>query len=222
MLTSTSGIGNFVYSDKLNPGLFSLDSAPFGIPYDMWLATHTLWLIQIPGNVHPMTHYTPDKCATGQSGPVWFLTFSQTKEERTCTIPSDKAILLPVLAGNCVSGVSPDELLDDSKLTECAMEGNDPCCNTASVWIDGREIKNLWSYKTQSSFFNMTIHDRNNLFDYPPGSGKSQTDGIFLFLEPLSVGNHTIQIKTTTFFTDPRKVHFNYSDDLIYHLIIPS
>ena len=79
-------------ADNLNPGVYSKYSKLFGIPCEGWLARWNQWFIEIPTAVNPREHYTPERCATGQSGPVWFLT---GKEERTCTIPAVKAILIP-------------------------------------------------------------------------------------------------------------------------------
>ncbi len=101
IFSTTSFPSIFVYADNLNPGIYS-KSKPFGIPCGDWLARHSQWFIQIPADIHPMEHYTPERCSIGQSGPVWFLTNTLVgNEERTCIIPSGKAILLPTLSGIC-------------------------------------------------------------------------------------------------------------------------
>jgi hypothetical protein len=56
----------------------------------------------IPSAEHPRDHYTPSGCTINQSGPVWFLAdLLSGKAERSCTIPAGKAILVPMLTGNC-------------------------------------------------------------------------------------------------------------------------
>ena len=86
----------------INPGVYSKDSKPFGISYGDWLAKWNQWFIQIPSAVNPREHYTPERCATNQSGPVWFLTdILKGKEERNWMIPEGKAVLLPTLSGVC-------------------------------------------------------------------------------------------------------------------------
>jgi hypothetical protein len=99
-------------------------------------------------------------------------------------------------------------------LTSCAKAGNE--FGTISASIDGKEIKDLESYRTQSPIFNITLQE-NNVLGHTPGSGKAQVDGFFLFLEPLSPGNHTVYTSTNVNIIAPG---FNYDTDLTYHLII--
>ena len=83
IFSSVSSLNIFVNADNLNPGVYSKDSKPFGIPYGDWLAKYNQWFIKIPTTVNPREHYTPDRCATAQSGPVWFLTdILKGKEDR--------------------------------------------------------------------------------------------------------------------------------------------
>ncbi|HEX5187171.1 MAG TPA: hypothetical protein VFV86_09805 [Nitrososphaeraceae archaeon] len=212
IFSNTSFLGHFVYADDLNPGVYSKDSKPFGIPYGEWLEKHTRWLFQVPLDIHPGKNYTTENCASNQSGPVWFLTLNFEKgEQRTCIIPSDKAILLPILAGFCGEW----DLTYMESLTSCAKAGNE--FGTISASVDGKEIKDLESYRAQSPIFNITLQE-NNVLGHTPGSGKAQNDGFYLFLEPLSPGNHTVH--TSTNVNNIIAPGFNYDTDLTYHLII--
>ena len=102
IFSNVSSLNIFVNADNLNPGVYSKDSKPFGIPYGDWLAKYNQWFIQIPTAVHPREHYTPDRCATDSKWPCVVLTdVLKGKEERTCTIPAGKAILMPALSGIC-------------------------------------------------------------------------------------------------------------------------
>jgi hypothetical protein len=110
-------------ADNLNPGIYSKDAKPFGISYGDWLAKWNQWFIQIPKGVNPRENYTSERCATGQSGPVWFLTdILKGKEVRTCTIPAGKAILIPVLSGSCWDDNTDPSLKTEQGLTHCAMQ----------------------------------------------------------------------------------------------------
>ncbi len=216
IFSNSSFLGIFVNADDLNPGVYSKDSKPFGIPYEYWLVKHTQWLIQIPSDVHPMNHFTSERCSTSQSGPVWYLTLNLVgKEQRTCTIPSDKAILLPILAGFCWDNTLDIESMTEQELTTCAMEGNE--YSVISAFVDGKEIKDLKSYRAQSPFFNITVPE-NNIFDFKPGFGKGKVDGFFLFLEPLPPGNHTLHTTTSVF--NPISPEYNYAATLTYTLIV--
>src|SRR5687767_13120841 len=85
-------------ADSINPGVYSKDSSPFGTPYSKWIANWWQWTFSIPAAQHPRDNYNPEKCAANQEGPVWFLADQLGgKEERTCTIPTGKAIMIPLL-----------------------------------------------------------------------------------------------------------------------------
>jgi hypothetical protein len=79
IFSSASSLSIFVNADNLNPGVYSKDSKPFEVPYGDWLARWNQWFIQIPKEVHPRDNYTPERCATDQTGPVWFLVNIQGK-----------------------------------------------------------------------------------------------------------------------------------------------
>ena len=70
--------------------------------YGEWIAKWWNWTLSIPKGEHPRDDFTPEKCSANQGGPVWFLSDQLGgREERTCTIPAGKAILFPLLTGEC-------------------------------------------------------------------------------------------------------------------------
>ena len=60
---------NIVRGDNINPGVYSTQSAPYGIPYQQWMAKYWQWDFSIPKAQHPRDNYTPEKCANGPTGP---------------------------------------------------------------------------------------------------------------------------------------------------------
>jgi hypothetical protein len=64
LLTSFSSV-NLVNGDSINPGIYSTDSAPHGVPYQQWTARFWQWLFSLPAEQHPRENYTPEKCANG-------------------------------------------------------------------------------------------------------------------------------------------------------------
>ena len=87
-----------VQGDTLNKGIYSPQSKPFGVDYKDWTAEWWQWNMGIPKALHPRDNYSAEKCSIHQEGPVWFLPDSLTgKEDRTCSIPFGKAILVPLL-----------------------------------------------------------------------------------------------------------------------------
>lgn len=217
IFSGASSLSIFVNADNPNPGVYSKDSKPFGIPYADWLTKWNQWFIQIPAVVNPREHYTPENCATGQSGPVWFLTdILKGKEERTCTIAAGKAILIPILSGSCWDDNTDPSLKTEQGLTHCATAGNQ--YGLISATLDGRKLKTLDSYRTQSGFFNITV-PKNNVFNNVPGTWKAKVDGFFVFLEPLPAGMHDLH--TTVSVANPIQPSYNYAADLTYHLVVP-
>ena len=54
-----------------------------------------------------------------KGGPVWFLTdvSGSGKEIRSCSIPAGKAVLFPILSGECDYGVSTVKTDSDMRLS---------------------------------------------------------------------------------------------------------
>jgi hypothetical protein len=208
-----------VKADNMNPGIYSKDSSPFGVPYQEWLKRWWQWNMGFPSAEHPRLHYTPSRCTMNQNGPVWFLAHLLSgKEERTCSIPSGRAILVPLLTGNCdADGTTPNAPASESdpSLIQCAKAGNEHGAISAN--LDGRELQKLAEYRTLTGFFNLNV-PKDNVFHNRPGTWRSVNDGFFVFLEPLPVGNHELHLKTNVI--NPIDPSYNYSADLIYHLII--
>ena len=203
-----------ISADSINPGVYSKDSKPYGIPYGDWLAKWWQWTFSIPTAQHPRDAYTPEKCAINQKGPVWFLADQLGgREERTCTIPAGKAIFVPLLVGQCDYG-EPD-VKSDEALRRCAMAGNE--YGVIEATVDGIKLKNLEQYRTQSGFFNIIIPE-DNIYDRRPGTFRALTDGFFVFLEPLPAGKHDVHLKVSVL--NPVEQQYNYNADWTYHLII--
>ena len=209
---SSSGV--FISADSINPGVFSKDSVPYGIPYGDWLAKWWQWTFSIPTEQHPRDEYTPEKCAINQEGPVWFLADQLGgREERTCTIPAGKAIFIPLLVGEC--DYSLPDVKSDEDLRRCAMAGNE--YGVIEATLDGVKLKSLEQYRTQSGFFNITIPE-DNIYGSRAGTFRALTDGFFVFLEPLPHGKHDVHLKVSVL--NPIEQQYNYNADWTYHLII--
>ena len=206
-----------VKADSINPGIYSKDSAPYGAPYGDWIAKWWNWTLSIPKDQHPRDDYTPEKCTINQNGPVWFLADQLGgKEERTCPVPEGKAILIPLLNGEC--GYEVPEVKNDEDMRKCASAGNEYGAIEATV--DGVKLKDLESYRTQSGYFNSSIVE-NNIYNSPAGDYRAFADGYFVFLEPLPAGNHDVNLKVSVL--NPVEPSYNYNADWTYHLnIVPS
>jgi hypothetical protein len=202
------------YSQNNSSAVYSKESTPYGVPYKDWIARWWQWNVGIPSSQHPRDHYTPEKCTVNQNGPVWFIPDILTgKEERTCTIPEGKAILVPLITGECDNSESPRQSDDDLRL--CSTAGDE--YGAISATLDGQKIENLESYRTATDFFNLT-YVKDNIFETPGGTYRGVADGFFVFLKPLSVGNHELQVKSSV--TNPTTPSYNFASEALYHLKI--
>ncbi|MGI0002072.1 MAG: hypothetical protein ACRD42_03225 [Nitrososphaeraceae archaeon] len=205
-LTNVSG-------DSVNPGVYAPNSSPYGTPYEDWIAKWWQWTMSIPVSEHPRDAYTEEKCGVNQEGPVWFLADQLGgREERTCTIPAGKAVLIPLLTGECDYGIP--EVKNDEGLRRCTMAGNE--YGTIDAVVDGVKIKNLEKYRTQSGFFNISI-PKDNIYEAPAGNFRAMADGFFVFLEPLPAGQHEADLKVSVL--NPVESSYNYNADWTYHLM---
>jgi hypothetical protein len=213
LVLAISSITAFTYADSINPGVFSIDSAPYGIPYKEWVTRWWQWHISIPTVDHPWKDSTGEKCTVRQEGPVWFLSDLPGKIELTCTMPAGKAILFPILNGECDYGM--ENMNTDTKVRECAIEGNE--FGVISATIDGVRLQNLEQYRIRSDFFNIRIPE-DNIYDADAGTFKAMVDGFFVFLEPLIPGKHDIHF--TVSVSNPFKPNYDHAKDITYHLIV--
>ena len=209
------------FSDA-QPGfeLFSTESKPYGLTYNEWTARWWQWAISIPKDINPVGDETGKYCGQGQEGPVWFLagTFGGSAE-RSCTIPAGKAILFAPINVECSYAEFPD-LRTESDLRTCAKSGQD-LATEVEVSIDGVKVQNLGNYRVQSQLFDLTL-PKDNVYGLAPSTTKAVSDGVWVFLKPLSSGNHEIRSKgvsvdfTTTGTVPP------FVSDVTYNLTIAS
>jgi hypothetical protein len=199
--------------------LYPVDSAPFGVPYKDWVIRWWEWDIAIPTPEHPNTNYTQEKCGIGQdpNSPVWFLALPFGEEqlaERTCSIPKDKAIISGLLSGEC--DYSDSRLTTDDQVKQCASEGDD--YGTIQVLLDGVDLKyDMKQNRVMSDFFNITLPE-NNFFSAPVGTFRAVAEGFYLFLKPLTPGEHELKYKVSVL--NPTKTEYNYFQEVTYHLNI--
>ena len=95
---------NASFADSINPGVFALDSKPYGSSYEDWTIKFWQWLLSISSDRNPITDTTGELCGENQNStlPVFFLAFSGGGSAiRTCDVPAAKAILVPINVVEC-------------------------------------------------------------------------------------------------------------------------
>jgi hypothetical protein len=186
-------------------------AAPASVASPAWPTQATLlsaqwwnWAVGQPASNSPLKGAN---CAVGQSGHLWNLAGAPTTKPitRSCTLPSDKSILQPVINGECsnVEGNGPT----DQDLKKCAtglIAGF-----TGSASLDGRTLPVV--LLTSQPF---ALHYKaGNVFGIGgnrTGTTKSVASGFWVKLPPLSPGCHRLHVKGA--------VANGFSQDVTYRL----
>jgi hypothetical protein len=174
--------------------VFETNSKPYGLSYGEWTSKWWQWAYSIPQSINPAYDNSGKYCTEGQSGPVWFLTSSYKQPiDRYCTIPSDKSILFTILNSECSYAEFPN-LKTEKQLRQCAKEMQDSVVGLHAS-INGLNISDLEKYRIQSPLFNFTL-PQNNILGLPAQvTTSSVSDGNWVFLKPLPIGDYIISFK---------------------------
>lgn len=177
-----------------------VDVQTFGATYGEWSARWWQWLLSIPAAVNPNLDATGANCAQGQYDDVWFLagTFGGAVK-RTCTIPAGKPIFFPLINNLAFKPSGSETLLDLRQLAAGLIDTVEELTCT----IDGTACaENLSNFRVRSPSFTV-IAPRKGLV--PPGKlsvpGNTDpivSDGYWLLLSPLTLGEHIIRFSAKT------------------------
>ncbi len=194
-----------------NPRIAPPGSKPHGRTYGEWAAKWWQAAFAIPvveGN-HPLF----SGGAFGGDDGVLFLA-GASGADIDLTIPPGTPLYFPVINAEC-SVIEPDPFHgdDEASLRACANEHID---NTSGLFaeIDGEEVVFLDAYRTESPLFVFGPLPEDNVFGADAGTTSPSVDaGVYLFLPPLSVGEHEIRFGGT--FDE-----FGFSIDTTYHITV--
>ena len=200
-----------------NPTIFPPDSQPYGLTYGEWTAKWWQWAHSIPTENNPQLDQTGEDCiqAQNQTGPVWFLAGTGGgSAERTCTIPTGKAILIPIINAAYVGTAGETE----EEMRTGVKEWIDTV-TTVEASIDGVPLQNLSNYRVQSSVFNDTLPN-DNVLGEPEGTYLAVSDGYWVFLEPPPPGQHEIRLHGA--IIDPAAISPTpgFETAVTYHLMV--
>jgi hypothetical protein len=211
MMSATVALSN---SSHGNPGVLPSNSSAYGMTYGEWSARWWQWALSLPVDQNPF--FDENGCANGangQLGPVWLLTGVinvSGKAVRDCMVPVGKALFFPIINAECSTlEVPPYHGDNEAELRECAgsFEIGDMFAE-----IDGVSVQNLDRYLTESPLFTFTVPP-GNVLGVAPGTGDSVSNGYYLMLPPLSVGEHTIRFGGT--YKD-----YGFSLDITYNITV--
>jgi hypothetical protein len=207
-------LSDILLADSINEGVFAIDSNPYGLSYEDWAIKWWQWAYSMTVETSPQLDETGERCREGQGIlPVFFLADGAgSVVERTCTVPAEKAILIPVSVVACSfaeqSGTTEEEL------HTCAEE--DESSNPILfLSVDGRQIQQIEKYRVHSRAFNVTFPE-NAIYGAEPGPSRAVSDGYWIILEPLPPGEHEILFKES--LTNPITGIILFAQETKYHL----
>lgn len=189
-------------------GVFGTNAIVSGKSYGEWTEAWWQWVLSIPAAQNPNEDTNGQFAAVGQSGPVWFLGGSfgdlGASLSRTFAIPEGKNLFMPVYnwifgsgAGDCDPS-NPGVTCDIPTLRAAAATAA-TSVQQMDVTIDGLPVPSLRDHRAISpGGFSFILPDANVLQHLGLSADVAGTytpqvsDGYWLLLAPLSVGNHTI------------------------------
>ena len=130
------------------------------------------------------------------------------------TIPSGVSILIPPLNSECSTAEFPD-LTTEEELRECAKSFQDQTTQLDFV-LDGKRFEGLENNRIVSPLFNVTFPE-DNLFGAPAGITNAVSDGNWVFLKPLSKGEHELAAKGVSLDVTTTATN-TFVTDVTYHL----
>jgi hypothetical protein len=177
----------------------------FGIPsgqtYGRWAAEWWQWALGVPQATNPLIDTTGDDCKQRQVDDTWFLAGSLESDPvvRNCEIPEGKALFFPLINKAFFA------FLTDPPEPEEDLRAKAACTFPVELFakIDGFEIRRLERFFTgasgsQSPLFNVQLPP-GNIFGADPTAipelvlSPSAEEGYYLFVRPLSRGEHTVR-----------------------------
>ena len=177
--------------ESLNSVLFEPDSVPFGVTIPEWIIRWWRWLLTSSLETNPASDKLGICSELRQDDPyMWFLagTFGGSAN-RTCNVPVGRAILIPIINYECSFADEPLITSEQELELKCKKEIDD--IKHLSVSIDGVTFTNLERYRVRSPVFSINLKE-NNILGVNSGLTKMITDGFWIFLKPLKIGDHNV------------------------------
>jgi hypothetical protein len=209
------------------PRIYPIDSTPCGKPWHEWVELWWKWCYSGSIENSPASDSHGKICAEGQiHEKIWFLagTFGG-KAERKCNVPLGSSIFFPLI-NDLISFATDPQLKTEDELRAYAEADLDRTrFLSASVDGYGYELQQLKVYRIQTPIFELGLptesHDGNRI------STKAVSDGYWVFLEPLSVGEHRIEFSGEKLEFDKMQAsykqnveEFSFRVEVTYHVTV--
>ncbi len=185
-----------------------------GLAYGEWQARFWQALLGTPvvNGVHPFLTYGAFR---GADDDMVFLAPSFYYPGFSCvvevTVPAGSPLFIPVRYNVECSQIEapPFYGYNEASLRKAANDWIDTYSSDYYAFIDGRPVRNIDAYRSDSPLYRFGPLPENNLFqffgmDVPKGTtSRSVAAGCHLLLTPLSVGHHEVRVGCTGYDADP-------------------
>lgn len=169
--------------------LFTPGSHPYDLSFSEWTARWWKWALSLPLENNPINDLGINS-DINQAGPVWFLAGTTGGSvNKECSIPSGKAILLPILNHGGTLADTPGIMTEEELVSFTSKEMD--IISGLKAEVDDFTLTDLQNYRVKSPVFDIMLPE-NNLFKGTPGLTRGVSDGYWLFLGPLPIGKHKI------------------------------
>jgi hypothetical protein len=177
-----------------NISLFTSSDLPYGKTFGAWTVEWWKWILGIPKTTNPAIDNSGAYAGINQKNQDVFFLAGKLAEEwgnipkRSCIVPANKSILFPVI--NCESNpLEYPELKTNKDILE-RVQRDENTITRKECYVDGNEIVAERVLSDPQTFEIEMIKD--NLFNANCGITRASADGYWVFLKPLSRGQHTI------------------------------
>ena len=174
------------------------------------------WSLSIPLAESPVKDLTGEKCAAGQQGKVWFLagTYESHPVKRRCTVPEGWYVFFPVI--NMVYWRPVKREVSCEAVKEGAALNNDRL-DFIEVEIDGVKVPSPRDHREQSVGC-FDVFARVAKEAHPPPGYPAASDGYWIMVKPLPVGEHTIAFRAK--YSRPGDSYGDLAQDVSYRIIV--
>jgi len=197
---------------------YSEDEKPFNKSYKYWTGEYWNWWFSVNrDDVFNENILSGSECLANLDGPVVFLmnpSFAGTnKIVKNCVITSQQGVLFAFLTGECDTELPNMSNASFTTLLNCAIEDNQVPIFEKSGTIDGVKIDKGDIKEIKNDGFKLVIKENSVYSDAIPGIWDAAAHGYYVFIKPMSIGDHVIKYKTVTIGTP-----WQFSADITYNI----
>jgi hypothetical protein len=172
-------------------------ASAFGKSYGEWSAAWWNWVLMTPADKNPLMNEGAS-CAENQDGQVWMLvgSFGEDPVTRTCTIPTGKAILIPIIntAWIAFPGETDEDWVNGIKLAEDWVASVD--MDSLKFLINGAPVSNLAAYEVEPTELVYGPLPEGAIWELPAGlEAKLYSVGFYVLIKPLPPGSYTVHLE---------------------------